>query len=319
MPLALACASHSPLMRDGDAPDATRFAVDAGFAELSATMEGFAPDLAIQFSPDHFNGFFYDMMPPYCVGVAADSVGDWNTKAGPLNVPEALATDMSRHLIDHGLDAAISYRMQVDHGFVQIWEKTIGHADQIPLIPIFVNCAAPPLPTMRRLRELGEAVGAYALSLNKNVLIVASGGLSHDPPTPQISGAPANIRDRLIANRNPPPEARAIKEQKILAAGKSAAIGDAGILPVSPEWDQAFLNKLTGPDPHALDAMSIAEIVEKAGRGGPEILCWVAAMAALRAGGAIETTLHYYEAVQGWIAGMAILSGHQKSTNGDNQ
>ena len=313
MTLALACASHSPLMRDGYAPDATRDAVAKGFASLAGEMRDFDPEIAIQFSPDHFNGFFYDMMPPYCVGVAADSIGDWDTQAGPLDVPEELAIDLASHLIEVGLDAAISYRMQVDHGFVQIWENTLGRADRVPLIPIFVNCAAPPLPTMRRMRELGEAVGRYAAKLGKRVLIVASGGLSHDPPTPQIAGAPAELREGLIANRNPTTEARVLREQRVLAAGVSAAGGEPEIQPVSPEWDRAFIDRLTGNDPCTFDDMPMSEIVEKAGRGGPEVLCWVAAMAALRASGSVETKLHLYEAVQGWIAGMAILSGRQQT------
>ena len=312
MPVALACASHSPLMNDGYAPDATREAVAKGFASLADEMRDFDPEIAIQFSPDHFNGFFYDMMPPYCVGVAADSIGDWNTQSGPLVVPEELATDLARYLIESSLDAAISYRMQVDHGFVQIWENTLGSANHVPLIPIFVNCAAPPLPTMRRARELGEAVGRYAAGLGKRVLIVASGGLSHDPPTPQIVGASVELRERLIANRNPTAKARALREQRVLAAGVSAAGGEPEILPVSSEWDRAFIDRLTGNDPCTFDDMPMSEIVGQAGRGGPEVLCWVAAMAALRASGSIETNLHLYEAVQGWIAGMAILSGRQQ-------
>lgn len=313
MTLALACASHSPLMRDGYAPEATRKVVAKGFSALAGEMRDFAPDLAIQFAPDHFNGFFYDLMPPYCVGVAAESIGDWGTRAGPLAVPEALATDLARHLLQSGLDTAVSYRMQVDHGFVQIWEHTLGDAGHIPLIPIFINCAAPPMPTLRRIRELGEAVGHHAAGLGKRVLIVASGGLSHDPPTPQIAGATTELRERLIANRNPTAEARAQREARVLAAGHGAANGDEDILPVSPEWDHDFLRRLMGNDPHAFDEMPISEVVEKAGRGGPEILCWVAAMAAMRAAGPIETTLHLYEAVQGWIAGMAILSGREAS------
>jgi 2,3-dihydroxyphenylpropionate 1,2-dioxygenase len=40
--------------------------------------------------------------------------------------------------------------MVVDHGFVQMWELMFGRADRYPAVPIFVNCAVPPLPTNRR-------------------------------------------------------------------------------------------------------------------------------------------------------------------------
>jgi 2,3-dihydroxyphenylpropionate 1,2-dioxygenase len=134
-------ASHTPLMRDGVVAETVKANVDRGFARLATTIRCFAPDLVVQFSPDHFNGFLYDLMPTFCVGTAAASVGDWDTKSGPLPVPEAESRMLAESLLANGIDAAISYRMNVDHGFVQIWERMFGRFDKFPLIPIFVNCA----------------------------------------------------------------------------------------------------------------------------------------------------------------------------------
>ena len=33
--------------------------------------------------PNHYNGFFYNLMPPYCLGYAATSIGDYGSQAGP--------------------------------------------------------------------------------------------------------------------------------------------------------------------------------------------------------------------------------------------
>ncbi len=313
MTLALACASHSPLMPYGPVDAATRSAIADSFQNLAAIIQDFAPDLVIEFGPDHFNGFFYDLMPAFCVGAAAESIGDWNTKTGPLTVPERTAVKLSQHLLDEGIDVALSYRMRIDHGFVQFWESTIGDASNLPIIPIFVNCAAPPLPTMRRARMLGEAVGRFASGLGKRVLIVASGGLSHDPPTPQIATASPDVRERLIANRNPSAQEREVRESRIRAMGVAVDEGQAEILPVSREWDEQFLEKLTNGSTDIFDGLTVDELVREAGRGGPEVMCWVAAMAAMRADGPVETTLHRYADVQGWIAGMAILSGKSKN------
>ena len=309
MPLALACASHTPLMRDGYCPDDIRVAVSDGFRSLSDAIRDFSPDLVIQFSPDHFNGFFYDVMPSFCIGMAAESVGDWHTRSGPLDVPEAEAARLASALVEGGFDIATSYRMKVDHGFVQLWENLGATAFDLPTIPIFVNCAAPPLPTFRRARELGEAVGRFAVSLDRKVLLVASGGLSHDPPTPRITTAPPEVRERLIANRNPTPEARAAHQQRVLAAGRDALAGTGGILPVSEAWDADFLRCLREEPPAVFDTWSVRDLPAVAGRGAPEVLCWVAAVAALSAAGAIRTELHFYRAIQGWLAGMAMLSG----------
>ncbi|MXO63941.1 3-carboxyethylcatechol 2,3-dioxygenase [Qipengyuania oceanensis] len=314
--LALACASHSPLMPNGPADDKTRQSVAEGFSKLGSFIEDFAPDLAIEFAPDHFNGFFYDLMPMFCIGLEAHSVGDWGTKAGPLRVPGQVAGPMAEHLVNKGFDVAVSHRMNVDHGFVQFWENTVGSASQIPVVPVFVNCAAPPLPTFKRARLLGEEIGRFAADLGNRVLIVASGGLSHDPPTPQLDEANGEVRERLIAGRNPPIEVRQAKEARILQIGEAAAKGDAGILPVSREWDERFLSQLAGQNLQSFDDLSMKEVVAEAGRGGPETLCWVAAMAAASAQGPLQTELYHYSDTQGWIAGMAILSGHNISEPG---
>jgi 2,3-dihydroxyphenylpropionate 1,2-dioxygenase len=313
VPLAVLSASHTPLMKEGVAPQEVRDAVARGFEQLSDRVRGFAPDLIVQFAPDHFNGFFYDLMPSFCVGLNAVSVGDWGTAPGPLPVPSGAAQDLSGFLLEEGLDIAVSYQMDVDHGFVQIWEAMFGTFGNYPTIPIFINCAAPPLPTFKRARLLGEAVGRFAKVSGKRVLIAASGGLSHDPPIPSILTAPDDVRARLIDGRNPTPEARAAHVQRVLQAGARASAGTPDILPVDAEWDRAFIEQLQRAQLKDLDALSTAEVRGRAGRGGPEVLAWVAAYAALSSDGPYQADLIYYEAIQGWMAGMAMMFAETKT------
>jgi 2,3-dihydroxyphenylpropionate 1,2-dioxygenase len=247
-------------------------------------------------------------MPAFCVGAAAVSVGDWGTTPGELNVPEAIARDLAEQLLADGIDVAISYKMSIDHGFVQLWENTVASALKFPIVPIFINCAAPPLPSFQRARMLGEAAGRFALATGKRVLFAASGGLSHDPPTPQMANAEADLRARLIDNRNPSATERSAREHRVLAVGQRAHEGLSGILPVSEEWDQAFLKSLLDGPVSEFDSVALPELVKVAGRGGPEVLCWVAAMAALRVAGPVQSRLHLYAAIQGWIAGMAMIT-----------
>lgn len=313
MPLAVLSASHTPLMKDGVATDEVRCAVKQGFQELAERTRRFNPDLIIQFAPDHFNGFFYDLMPSFCVGANANSVGDWDTSAGRLPVPSEEALQLGEALLNDGLDVAMSYRMEVDHGFVQIWEAMFGSFAKYPTIPIFINCAAPPLPTFKRARLLGEAVGRFAAATGKRVLISASGGISHDPPTPSILTAPDDVKARLIDGRHPSLEARLAREERVLAAGTRAHAGDSNILPVDPAWDRAFIGQLQSGNLRDFDALTTKEVREKAGRGGPEVLAWVAAYAALSVEGDYQADLIYYEAIQGWIAGMAMMFAESKA------
>jgi 2,3-dihydroxyphenylpropionate 1,2-dioxygenase len=64
MSLATVTLSHSPLMHFVDPAFGARDRVEAAFSNARAFVTAFDPELAVVFAPDHYNGFFYDMMPP---------------------------------------------------------------------------------------------------------------------------------------------------------------------------------------------------------------------------------------------------------------
>jgi 2,3-dihydroxyphenylpropionate 1,2-dioxygenase len=319
MPLALACASHTPLIYRGPATSETEARVRAGFDRLAAFVTNFTPDYIIQFSPDHFNGFFYDLMPSFCVGACAESLGDWGGGIGPLDVPEDTALALVEHLRADDIDVALSYRMPVDHGFVQMWEAMFGNFRSVPLLPIFVNAVAPPVPTYRRARQLGESVGRFAAQSGKRILIAASGGLSHDPPVPSISDALPEIRARLINGRDPTPEARKARENGVHEAGVLAEAGKGPCKPLNPEWDAEFMGLLTSGQIWRADSWNTDIVRNVAGRGANEVLCWVAAFAALSMAGPFSIDQEFYEAIPGWIAGMAMVAAVQSDAAPDKQ
>ncbi|MGQ0652174.1 MAG: 3-carboxyethylcatechol 2,3-dioxygenase [Betaproteobacteria bacterium] len=307
--LQLACASHTPLMAFTE-PAGGREEVSAALRRLGRGIEAFDPQLVFQFSPDHYNGFFYDLMPPFCLGVQASAIGDWGTHSGPLEVPADIALGAHRAVIEAGIDLALSYRMVVDHGFTQFWQITVGSAERYPIVPIFINCAAAPLPPFARVRALGEAIGRYAAGLGKRVLFVGSGGLSHDPPLPQIATADAQRREFLIAGRNPGPEARAARQERILAAGKASAKGEGPCRPLNPEWDKKVLHLLEENNVKAFDAFTGDEVRRLGGSGGAEIRAWQAAFAALASAGKYEAKIELYRPIPEWIVGMGVMHAH---------
>ena len=190
MPLALCCMSHSPLL---NLPGPSRDLLDdvnAAIAQARLFVQEYDPELVVIFSPDHYNGFFYKVMPSFCIGMRANGVGDYGTHAGPLNVPQDLAGDCAQAVLGAGVDVAVSVSMDVDHGTVQPLEKLFGDATTRPVIPIFVNAIAVPLGPLHRCRALGAAVGTYLAALDKRVLVVGSGGLSHSPPVPTLAYTP---------------------------------------------------------------------------------------------------------------------------------
>jgi 2,3-dihydroxyphenylpropionate 1,2-dioxygenase len=316
MSVALVCASHTPLMYRGPASSDTEQRVRTSFGRLAQFITSFKPDYVIQFAPDHFNGFFYDLMPAFCVGAGAVSLGDWGGGTGPLDVPENEALALVDHLRAEDFDVALSYRMPVDHGFVQMWEAVLGNFNSIPILPVFVNAAAPPIPSYRRARQLGESVGRFAVQSGRRVLFAASGGLSHDPPVPSIRGASPEIRERLIDGRNPSAEARAVREQRVLEAGVLAEAGKGPCKPLNPKWDNDFMSLLRSGQIWRADALDTDKVREEAGRGANEVLAWVSAFAAFSMGGPFVMDQEFYEAIPGWIAGMAILAARTAADSG---
>ncbi|RCJ99910.1 3-carboxyethylcatechol 2,3-dioxygenase, partial [Klebsiella pneumoniae] len=93
-----------------------------------------------------------------------------------LPVPTELAEACAHAVINSGIDLAVSYNMQVDHGFAQPLEFLLGGLDRVPVLPVFINGVAAPLPGFQRTRLLGEAMGRFLNTLNKRVLILGSGG-----------------------------------------------------------------------------------------------------------------------------------------------
>ena len=115
----------------------------------------------VAFGPDHFNGFFYELMPMFCIGTAAQGSKDWHLEAGPLKVPRQTALDCVRHLHGQDFDVALSHEMKVDHGITIPLYKLTGALNRYNVLPIFINCAADPRPSFRRVRNFGTTVGQF--------------------------------------------------------------------------------------------------------------------------------------------------------------
>jgi len=202
--------------------------------------------------------------------------------------------------------------MTIDHAFSQTINNMLGGLAAKPTIPIFINCIAPPLVPFRRSRMLGDAIGKYAMILNKKVLLLASGGMSHHPtryyPNPgegpddvtawQLSGgddpeslSPQEWIDRL--------EEMHIEGAKMITRGERTAEH----MRLNADADERFLEVLTSGDLSQYDSWNPTEVVKEAGIGSMELHTWIAATAAhLAAGGETPITDFYSVAPELGIA-----------------
>jgi 2,3-dihydroxyphenylpropionate 1,2-dioxygenase len=303
--------SHSPFATMTPPADASRpggrFLADA--ARVAAAVARLAPDAVVVIGPDHFHANFYDVMPPFVLGVEeAEGFGDFGSRSGPLPVATGLAWPIRDGLAAAGFDVALSYALTVDHGVVQSYDVLCGAGPGagagavagIPLVPLVVNTAAPPLPSMERCAALGRALGAAirGADFGGRVLLIASGGLSHWLPSndPRDSSVAAERRASVIHGR---------KDVRAVAASREPAVRAMGGNPnahVNTEWDGWFLKQLTDGDLTPVAELGDDGLEEIAGRGGHEIRTWLVGLAAVGA----PLVWTSYEAVPEWITGMGI-------------
>lgn len=303
-----ACLSHTPLQGLYDPVVEVRNEISEAIATLRKRVVAFDPELVVLFAPDHFNGFFYDIMPPFCIGVAAEAVGDFDTLSGSLNVAAEVAGDCAAFVMAAGFDVTVSHRMQVDHGFSAPLKDIFGSLASPPILPIFINSVAPPLASCRRIRMLGETVGRYAAGLDRRVLFIGSGGLSHEPPVPQMATASPEVAKRMIDGRNPDAAANEARLGRLLTAAKRLTMADPEVKPLNPDWDQRFMAMAGTGDLSAFDSLRDADIEREAGASAHEVRTWIAALAATGAGGGYTFDPIYYRAVPEWIAGFGVAS-----------
>lgn len=280
--------------------------VEAAIADAAAFVADFDPQLTVIFAPDHYNGFFLRLMPPFCIGTAAQGIGDYGTHLGALDVPADIARDCAEAVLERGVDVAVSASMDVDHAVAQPLERLFGDATACPVIPVFINAVAAPLGPIRRARALGAAVGEFLAGLDMRVLLVGSGGLSHDPPIPTPATAPPVTLDRILHGTAMSAQQRHARQEATIAAARDFAAGANNLAPLNPDFDQRFLSLVDGGDLDDLADWSNTYITEAGGGSAHEIRTWAAAFGALATQGRYRTTHRYYRPSPELIAGFAI-------------
>jgi len=306
--------SHSPLIGKNDPAPEVLAAVEEAVEGARSFVRAFDPELVVLYAPDHYNGFFYKEMPPFCLATGANAVGDFGSAAGPLSVDTEAARALARGVLDRGVDLTVSARMTVDHGFVQPLEVLFGGIDGVPVVPVFVNGVATPLGPVSRIRALGAAIGSAAAELDRRVLFLGSGGLSHDPPVPVLDGAPPHVADALVEGRPPTPEQRARGEERVVRAGREYSAGSTRMIPINPVWDNQVLDTLASGRLTDVDAWTVDWMGTEGGGSAHEVRTWIAAFASLAATGAYRMTSRFYAPIPEWIAGFAVATAEQETT-----
>lgn len=222
----IAAITRSPQIASPD--EATRFR--AGFAALADALARAAPDVLVVISPDHVNRFFLDNMPAFCIGLKENFEGPAEEGTGMPHrrvvghLP--LATGILEHGLEHGVDWARSEEWVLDHGFM-VPLHMLDSEGRVPVVPVNVNCAAPPLPGIARCHAVGALMGAAirAAEDDLRVAVIAAGGLSHSPGDARMGLIDSDFDERFLGllEAGATDDILALTDAEIDAAGSSTA------------------------------------------------------------------------------------------------
>ena len=295
-------ASHTTLMNtQWDAVDHLdrAHAFRDGLLAAKSLMESVRPDLVVIVGSNHFRGFWLDLMPPFTMGVdEVVAAGEHGTPSGPQHVDPSAALTLCEALLADGFDTAFSTKLQVDHGITHAIQYLVPSG--AATVPVVINAFAPPLPSLGRCLDFGDALGRAlrALPGDRRVAVVGTGGLSHQIPFPDWRN-PQGEDEAFLAESFR--EGRGRWEdfeprRRPLVVGAPARL--------NTDFDEQFLALLEAGHLHTLpDRISDHDLPAIAGNGGNEIRAWLAMAAALdhRPGRRLV-----YSAMPEWLTGMAV-------------
>ncbi len=268
--------------------------------EAGRVLTEASPDVVIILGSNHFRGYWLDMMPAFSMGVGeVKSAGEHGTPSGQQPTDEVTALALCSSLVSQNFDLAFSTQLAVDHGISHAIQWIVGEG-KIPIVPLVINCFAPPLPSLARCLALGEALGRAIDSLPSQlrVAVIATGGLSHSLPFPDWR-SPKSEDDRFLVD-----SWRHGRDRWSVYEKRRREIVVNAPARINEEFDRMILQDIESGSLGSLpDRVNELSLVATAGNGANEIRAWLTLAAATqhRPGRVL-----CYAPVAQWLTGMAV-------------
>jgi aromatic ring-opening dioxygenase catalytic subunit (LigB family) len=173
----------------GDPDDLARAErVFGGFRQLAASLKVARPDVLITIATDHFLTFDYDALPIFAIGTGDEFAG-WGEFGVPQRTFRGLAefgAAVQALMVAQEFDPVGCRDLKLDHAFACPLQLLMQDWD-VPILPVYVNCTIEPLPSLKRCRDFGAALGEAVRrqTAAERVAILGTGGLSHWVGLPQ--------------------------------------------------------------------------------------------------------------------------------------
>jgi protocatechuate 4,5-dioxygenase beta chain len=172
---------------------------DEWVAKITAfreTLTRARPDVLVMVGSDHFHQFWLDNMPQFLVGKAPFYDANFYNEEREFGLPKMLLKgqeDLSAYILREGMDAgfdlAFSNELRIDHSITCPIITLRPEAD-LPIVPIYTNIFAPPLPQPKRFLQLGQTLREVieAWPGNQRVAVIGTGHLSLELGGPRQFG-----------------------------------------------------------------------------------------------------------------------------------
>jgi protocatechuate 4,5-dioxygenase beta chain len=188
--------SHAPGLTGwlDKAPREQQISLTEGFKRLGHIVRATRPDVIIGIANDHVLNLPFDNMPDFCVGTADAWAGPAEWFREWVAVPDykvAGHSALAKTLIREGSKSGVGFAFKNELLFDDNWSVPLLYLTpdyDIPLVPIHMNCVVPPLPTPVWCFEVGRQIADIVRKHRpdgERVVIMATGGLSHDPGGPK--------------------------------------------------------------------------------------------------------------------------------------
>jgi len=172
--------------------------VNAAMRELGDRFRALDPDLVIVISNAHCDDFVVRCVPAFAIHCGARAAGSGG-HAGWWPIDGEAGGALVRELFELGFDPAFTLDAKLGTAFT-IPLDFCGYPREMPFLPVFVNAYVPPQPTPERCFAFGRALALALERMGRRAIVLASGGLSHYPGTPQYPH-PDLATDRVIFER----------------------------------------------------------------------------------------------------------------------
>jgi len=172
-------------------------------------MAASRPDVLIVIASDHLNQFFMDNMPAFLIGKAPRAEGPFPHEVRTFGIAPYRAQveiDVAKSMLQAapkmGVDFSFSDEFRIDHAFT-VPLNFIRPEMDLPIVPIFTNVMAPPVPPAQRFFTVGKAIRKIIAGLpsNKRVGVLSSGHLAIEIGGPKVGRSSSDPEfDRRMMN-----------------------------------------------------------------------------------------------------------------------